>query len=96
MTIEPIGDQVVVELLESKEERLASGIFVSKDTLNQTREGLVVAVGKGAFGEGATRQPMTVRVEDRVLLDHCGVEARVDGRTYYILHEDQILAVLRE
>ncbi|MEK7644556.1 MAG: co-chaperone GroES [Patescibacteria group bacterium] len=95
MSIKPLGDHVVVKLLE-KEEVTASGI-VLPDTIDKKEkaEGKVVAVGPGKMLETGARGAMEVEVGDTVLIKKWGGdEVEVKGEDYKIISAEDILAIL--
>lgn len=95
MNIKPLGDHVVIKLLE-KEEVTASGI-VLPDTIDKKEkaEGKVVAVGSGKLLENGTRSVMEVKVGDTVLIKKWGGdEVEVKGEDYKIISAEDILAIL--
>ena len=95
--IEPIADRVLVKPLsnDDAEIRRPSGIIIP-ETVDKERpqEGTVIAVGKGKYDDGRLH-PLTVKAGDRVLFSKYGYdEVKVDGVEYFLLREDQILAIL--
>lgn len=97
--IKPLGDRVVVLPLEAesgKEKKTASGIFIP-DTGEREKpeQGTVVAVGEGRYDDGE-REPMEVKVGDKVVFAKYGYdEIKLDGKKYFILKQENILAILR-
>ncbi len=65
MNIKPLGDRVVVKVLE-KEETTKSGIVLPEAAKEKPQEGEVLAVGSGELIEGK-RIPLEVKVGDRVI-----------------------------
>ncbi|MBQ2940403.1 MAG: co-chaperone GroES [Clostridia bacterium] len=93
MTIKPLADRVVVKLREA-EETTASGIILAGAAKEKPQVADVVAVGPGAVQDGKT-VPMTVKVGDKVLTaKYAGSEVKVDGETYTIVRESDILAIV--
>jgi chaperonin GroES len=95
--IAPLADRVLVRpaSADDAETRRPSGIIIP-ETVDKERpqEGTVVAVGKGKYDDG-TLTPLSVKIGDRVLFSKYGYdEVKVDGVDYFLLREDQILAVL--
>jgi chaperonin GroES len=92
--IRPLGDKVVVQVMEA-EEKTASGIILPDSAKKKPTEGKVIAVGDGKALDNGDRHPLTVKVGDHVLFSkYGGTEVTVDGQEYTILDEDQIYAVL--
>jgi chaperonin GroES len=92
--IRPLGDKVVVQVMEA-EEKTASGIILPDSAKKKPTEGKVIATGDGKVLDSGERHPLTVKPGDRVLFSkYGGTEVTVDGEEYTILDEDQIYAVL--
>lgn len=93
----PLNDRVLVRPIDAEElNKTASGIIIP-DTVSKEKpeQGEVVAVGEGRWEKGM-RAPMSVEVGDRVVFSKYGYdEVKLDGREYYILKEENILAVIR-
>ncbi len=95
MDIKPLGDKVVVEVLEA-EEKTAGGIFLPDSAKKKPQEGKVVAVGSGRTLDNGGRNELTVKVGDRVLFSkYGGNEVTLEGRDVTILDEDQIYAIIK-
>lgn len=96
--IEPLYDRVVLKPLSEEEaSKTASGIIIP-DTVSKEKpeQGQVVAVGEGKVGDDGKRIPMSLKVGDRVVFSRYGYdEVKLDGEEYYILKEDNILAIIR-
>lgn len=92
--IKPLGDKVVVELIEA-EDKTSGGIYLPDSAKKKPTEGKVVAVGAGRTLDNGARNTLTVKVGDRVLFSkYGGNEVALDGHDYTILDEDQIYAIL--
>lgn len=95
MNIKPLGDHVVVKLME--EEKVTASGLVLPDTVDKEKkeEGEVVAVGPGKMLDNGSRAPMEVIVGQKVLFKKWGGdEVTVGGEDYKIIRMDDILAVL--
>lgn len=92
--LKPLGDKVVVQLVEA-EEKTASGIYLPDSAKKKPTEGKVISVGEGRTLDSGEKNKLTVKVGDRVLFSkYGGNEVTVDGEDYTILDEDQIYAIL--
>lgn len=92
--LKPLGDKVVVEVLEA-EEKTASGIYLPDSAKKKPTEGKVIAIGNGRVLDNGERNTLTVKVGDRVLFSkYGGNEVTLEGRDYTILDEDQIYAIV--
>lgn len=95
MKIRPLGDKIVVEVLE-EEDKSPGGIYLPDTAKKKPQQGKVVAVGDGRLLEDGTRAKMSVKVGDRVLFSkYGGNEVEIDGKEYTILDEDQVYAIIQ-
>jgi chaperonin GroES len=94
LSIQPLGDRVVVAPLAA-EEVSASGIIIPDTVKKEKAErGMVVATGPGRYDDGAV-VPMTVKKGDEVLFEQTYRDPiEIDGEEYYIFSESSILAVI--
>ncbi len=93
MSIKPLADRVVVKIGEA-EETTASGIILAGSAKEKPQVAEVVAIGPGAVVDGKL-VPMTVKVGDKVLTaKYAGSEVKLDGETYTIVRESDILAIV--
>ena len=96
MAIQPLGDKIVVKLLEGNE-KSAGGIILPDTAKEKPQEGKVMAVGKGRLLEDGTVKPLEIKVGDTVLFTkYSGTEVNHEEKEFLILREDDILAVLKE
>jgi chaperonin GroES len=94
LQLKPLADRVVVRKLEA-EEKTAGGIVLPDTAKEKPQQGEILAAGPGKFDEKGNRQPMEVKVGDKVLFaKYSGTEVKIDGVEYLILSERDILAVV--
>jgi chaperonin GroES len=92
MNLKPLGDRIVVEIVE-EDEVTTSGIVLPDSAKEKPQRGRVLAVGAGRFEDGK-RVELEVAVGDEVLYSkYGGTEIKVDGNEYLILRESDVLAV---
>ncbi|WP_018663924.1 co-chaperone GroES [Heyndrickxia acidiproducens] len=92
--LKPLGDRVVIELVES-EEKTASGIVLPESAKEKPQEGKVVAVGSGRVLENGERVSLDVAEGDRIIFSkYAGTEVKYQGNEYLILRESDILAIV--
>jgi len=92
----PLGDRVLVTAVEKTEE-VRSGLIIPDSAKEKPQEGLIIAAGKGRLGEDGRLIPMDVKVGDKVLYGkYSGTEIKIDGKTYLIMHQDDILGIIEE
>ena len=87
--IRPLADRVLIEPKEA-ETKTASGIYIPDTAKEKPQQGVVLAAGPGKKDE-----PMEVKVGDNVLYGkYAGTEVTVDGKTYLIVKQSDIQAIL--
>ncbi|QOR66859.1 co-chaperone GroES [Cytobacillus suaedae] len=92
--LRPLGDRVVIELVQS-EEKTASGIVLPDSAKEKPQEGKIIAVGTGRVLENGERVALEVSVDDRIIFSkYAGTEVKYEGAEYLILRESDILAIL--
>ncbi|HOE83196.1 MAG TPA: co-chaperone GroES [Myxococcota bacterium] len=96
MKLRPLHDRIVVKRAES-EELTAGGLYIPETAKEKPQQAVVVAAGPGRTLDNGQIRPPSVKVGDRVLFSmHAGREVKVDGETYLIMYEDDVLAVLED
>lgn len=89
MTLKPLADYVLVKST-MEEETTASGIILATATKEKSIVSVVVAAGPGT-----EKNPMTVKVGDKVVVGKfAGQELKLDGEDYSIVKIADILAVV--
>ena len=93
-SIKPLGDRVVLELKEAKQE-MKGGIFIPDSAQEKPQEFVVVALGPGKNDDKGNKIPFDVKVGDIVLTSrYGGTEVKIDGKEYKIVSCDDILAIV--
>lgn len=98
MIIEPIYDNVLIELpAVEKEEKTSSGIYLPGTTPKERPQtGVIVAVGDGKLNESGNLIALQVKVGDKVLYQkYAGTQIQENGKEYLLLKEREILAILK-
>lgn len=91
--IKPLGDRLIVKPIER--ETMKGGIIIPDTAKEKPMEGEVLATGPGKLNDQGNRAPMDVKVGDKVLYGkYSGTEIKLDGETYLIIHQDEILGIL--
>lgn len=94
MKIKPLGDRVLVEQLDSTEEK-KGGIIIPDTAKEKPQEGKVIAVGTGKLDDDGKSIPFNVKKGDTVLMPkYGGTEVKIDDKEYQIVREDDILAII--
>lgn len=92
--IRPLGDRVLVEPAEEKEQN-QGGIIIPDSAKEKPTESVIVALGTGKRDDNGEVLPFEVKVGDRVLVSkYGGTEVKIDGNEFKILNSDDILAVV--
>ena len=95
MALRPLHNRIVVERSEVSEQKSAGGIIIPDSAKEKPQEATVVAVGPGKLDKDGKRQPMDVKVGDRILIGkYAGSDIKLDNKEYVILTEDEVLAVI--
>jgi chaperonin GroES len=85
MELKPIGNRVVVSLLE--ENNISqSGIIIPDTVKGNLKRGTIRAVGKEVEGE--------IQIEDVILFnENAGSQVNIKNENYYIIDAEAILAI---
>ena len=93
MNIKPLGDRVVIKVMES-EEMTKSGIVLPGAAKEKPMQGEILAVGSGELIEGK-RVPLELKIGDKVLYSkYAGTEVKLDGEEFLILRQNDVLAII--
>ncbi|HHU83597.1 MAG TPA: co-chaperone GroES [Clostridiales bacterium] len=95
MKLNPLGDKVVVKLVEA-EEKTAGGIILTSSAQEKPQIAEIIAVGKGGIVDGKEVK-MEVKVGQKVILNkYAGTEVKLDGTEFIIVRQNDILAIVEE
>lgn len=88
----PFGDQILIKP-DEPEEVTASGIILTKDAAERPKRGVVVALGDVSKFLRSDGKPyeFTVKVGSVVFWRYSGSEIEIDGETYLVMRESDIL-----
>jgi len=93
INIEPLGDRVIVKPIER--EVMKSGIIIPDTAKEKPVEGEIVAAGPGRL-DGGKRIPMDVKKGDKILYGkYSGTEVKINEKNYLIMHQEDILGVIK-
>ncbi|MBD3296827.1 MAG: co-chaperone GroES [Candidatus Omnitrophica bacterium] len=94
MKIKPLGDRVLVEVLEA-EEVTKGGIVLPETAKEKPQQAKVIAVGKGKVSDdGKTIAPEVQEGNTVIFGKYSGTELKVDERNLLMLREDDILGIV--
>lgn len=92
--IQPLGDRVLVKLIEESEQ-IKGGIIIPDSAKEKPQEAEVIALGTGRKDDNGKTVAFSVKTGDRVLTSkYGGTEVKLDDAKYTILREDDILGVI--
>jgi len=93
VNLKPLGDRIVLKVIETAEEKTASGIVLPDTAKEKPQQGEVLAVGPGRILDNGERIPMEVAVGDKVIYSkYAGTEVKIDGQELLVISERDILA----
>ena len=93
MKIRPLGDRVLVEPIEEKEQTVG-GIIIPDAAKEKPMQGKVIAVGKKTDKDGK-ELAFDVKVGDTVLLPkYGGTEVKLGEQKLQLVREEDLLGVL--
>ena len=94
MALKPLGDRVIVEIVEEPQ-TTASGIVLPDTAKEKSQRGKVISVGNGKMLDNGTRVALDVSEGDTVYFaKYGGTEVTLEGKNYSILSERDILAIV--
>jgi chaperonin GroES len=94
MKIRPLHDRVIVKRLEA-ESKSSGGIVIPDTAGEKPDQGEVIAVGPGKRNEEGKREPLDVKVGDRILFGkYSGTTVKIEGTEYLVMREEDIMGVV--
>ena len=92
MNLQPLGDRLIVEVLE-EEEMTIGGIVLPDSAREKPQRGKVLAVGPGSRNDTGDLVPMDIVVGDEIVFSkYGGTEVKVGTEDLLILRESDVLA----
>ncbi len=89
MNIKPLADRVLLKAVDAQE-TTESGLILAASAQEKPEISEVIAVGPGT-----EKNPMTVKVGDKVIISkYSGTQVKLDGTEYTISEIKDILAVV--
>ena len=93
MTVNPLGDRVVIKNCEA-EETTKSGLILTSGAKEKPQMAMVIAVGPGGNVDGK-EITMHVQAGQKVIYSkYAGTEVKVDGEELIIVRQSDILAIV--
>ena len=94
LNIKPLGDRLLVEPVEEKEQK-KGGIIIPDSAKEKPQEGIIVALGTGKTDDNGKKVAFEVKKGDRVLVSkYGGTEIKLDGKEFKIFGSDDLVAIL--
>ena len=95
MNIRPLGDRVLIEPIEEKDQ-VVGGIIIPDSAKEKPMQGKVIAVGKKTDKDGKELK-FDVKAGDTVLLPkYGGTEVKLDGKKLQLVREEDLLGVIEK
>ncbi len=95
MKIRPLGDRVLVEPIEEKEQ-MVGGIYIPDAAKEKPIKGKILAIGK-KFDKEHKELPFDVKVGDEVLLPkYGGTEVKLGDKKLQLVREEDLLGVIEK
>ncbi len=92
--IRPLHDRVIVRRLD-EEEKSAGGIIIPDSAKEKPLQGEVIAVGNGKLLDNGDLRALDVKAGDTIVFStYAGTEIKLNGDTFLIMREDDILGVI--
>ncbi|MEH1968370.1 co-chaperone GroES [Nostoc sp.] len=93
-TVKPLSDRIFIKVAQA-EEKTAGGILLPDTAKEKPQIGEVVQVGPGKRNEDGSRQPMEVKIGERVLYSrYAGTDIKLGSEEYVLLSEKDVLAIV--
>ena len=92
MDLQPLGDRIIVEVLE-EEETTTSGIVLPDTAKEKPQRGRVLAAGPGSRNDKGDLVPMEVAEGDEIIFSkYGGTEIKLGADEILVLRESDVLA----
>lgn len=96
MKLKPIGDKIIVEVLEAVN-KSKGGIILPDTAKEKPQEGRVISTGNGkTLSSGKTIPPLVAEGDRIIFGKYSGSEVKVEDKEYLIINEDDILAIVKK
>jgi chaperonin GroES len=93
-TIKPLFDNILIKPLEA-EEKTASGIILPDTAQEKPQMGEIVAVGPGRVTPKGEKEPIVVKVGQKVMYKKWAAqEIKIDGEEMVLAEQKDILAII--
>lgn len=93
MKLTPLADRVIIKMVEL-EETTKSGLILSASVQEKPEVAEIVEVGPGGLVDGVDVKMMVKKGQKVLTAKYAGTEVKVDGETYTIVRQSDILAIV--
>eukprot|EP01083_Nonionella_stella_P037924 103306_1 len=95
--IKPLMDRVLIKRFQAPK-KSSGGLYLPESAQkDEIPQGIVTAIGPGAFNVDGNRISMTLKEGDEVLLpNYGGQEFKIDEDDFVLLRENEIIAKLED
>jgi chaperonin GroES len=98
MNIKPLSNNVLVEYIEEEQKTTKSGIVLPDNAQKKERmQGIIVSTGPGKTNDNGVKISLSVKTGDKILFSKPWSDEKKienDGKKYFIISEDEILAII--
>lgn len=95
-TIQPLGDRLLVRKIKQTDAEMVNGVFIPVGKEVQYLA-LVIAVGPGVLKVDGSREPLTCKPGDTVMLMQYVPEITLNGvRGYMVMTQEMLVGIVRE
>ncbi len=96
MKIKPLFDRLLVEIKQKNEPTKVGSLILPETNQDKPLIGKIVALGNGIMADNSQVQ-MQVKLNDTILFNkYAGSEFKDNGKTYVLLRQSEILAIINE
>jgi chaperonin GroES len=96
LSIRQLHDRINVQRIDEGEQKVG-GIIIPDSAKEKPQQGTVIAAGNGKSTDEGKRVPLDVKAGDTILFGkYSGQEVKIEGDEYFIMREDDVLAVFGE
>ena len=93
MKLKPLCDRVVIKIVEA-EQTTASGIILTASAQEQPQVAEIIEVGRGGVVDGKEVKMEVQKCQKVITVKYNGTEVKLDGETYIIVRQSDILAIV--
>ena len=93
MKLKPLSDRVVIKMIEA-EETTASGIILTASAQEKPQVAEIIEVGPCGVVDGKEIKMEVQKGQKVITSKYTGTEVKLDGETYIIVRQGDILAIV--